>query len=105
MKKFSELGINIIDNHKVFQVPQISITEILNCEIEVLEFELGVKTQHGDDRCIVRIRHEGIECKFFTSSSKIKETLQLIPKECFPFSTTIKVQKYGTGNSKTYYFT
>ena len=105
MKKFSELGINVIDNRKVFAVTQVSITDVLNCEIEVLEFESGVKTQHGDDRYVVKIRHDGIECKFFTNSTPIKEALHQIPKEDFPFTTTIKVQKFGTGSGKTYYFT
>lgn len=105
MKKFSELGVNVIDNHNVFPVPKISITDVLNCEIEVLDFESGVKTQHGDDRCVVKINHEGIECKFFTNSTPIKGALHQIPKGNFPFTTVIKVQKFGTGSGKTFYFT
>lgn len=105
MKKFSELGVNVIDNHNVFPVPKVSITDVLNCEIEVLDFESGVKTQHGEDRYVVKVKQDGVECKFFTNSTPIKEALNQISKEEFPFTTTIKVQKFGTGSGKTYYFT
>ena len=105
MKKFSDFGIDPMKNKSVFTVPQISITDVLNCEIEVLDYESGVKTSHGDNRYVVRIKHEGSECKFFTSASPIKESLDLVPKEEFPFTTTIKQQKFGNGNNKTYYFT
>lgn len=105
MKKFSDFGIDVLSNSNIFQVPQISISDILNCEIEVLDFESGVKTEHGDDRYILKIIHEGKECKFFTNAKPIKDALSKIPKQDFPFVTVIKGQKYGTGNSKTYYFT
>lgn len=105
MKRFDEFGINTLDNKHIFQVPQISITEVLNCEIEVLDFESGVKTPHGENRYVVKVRHEGNECKFFTSASPIKEALNMIPKDGFPFLTTIKQQRFGNGNNKTYHFT
>jgi hypothetical protein len=75
------------------------------CEIEILDFESGVKTQHGSDRYVVKIKHEGTECKFFTNSTPIKEALSKISKKDFPFITTIRVKKLGVGNSKMYYFT
>lgn len=105
MKRFSELGIEIDADRHIFPVPQVSITDILNCEIEILDFESGVKTQHGSDRYAVKIKHEGTECKFFTNSTPIKEALSKISKKDFPFITTIRVKKLGVGNSKMYYFT
>lgn len=105
MKKFSDFGINSIDDKTVFAVPQVSITEVINFPIEVLDFESGVKTRHGEDRYIVRIRQNGIECKFFTTASPIKEALDRIKKTDFPFQTTIKQQRFGTGSGKTFYFT
>jgi hypothetical protein len=104
MKKFSDFGIDVLNNSNIFQVPQISISDILNCEIEVLDFESGIKTEHGEDRYILKIRHENQECKFFTNAKPIKDALNKISKHDFPFTTTIKVQKFGT-NNKTYYFT
>lgn len=81
MKRFSELGIEIDADRHIFPVPQVSITDILNCEIEILDFESGVKTQHGSDRYVVKIKHEGTECKFFTNSTPIKEALSKISKK------------------------
>ncbi len=104
MKKFSDFGIDVLKNSNIFQVPQISISDILNCEIEVLDFESGIKTEHGEDRYILKIRHDGQECKFFTNAKPIKDALGKISKNDFPFTTTIKMQKFGT-NNKTYYFT
>lgn len=105
MKKFSDFGINTHDNKTVFTVPKISITDILNCEVEILDYESGVKTAHGDNRYVVKVKHDEVEYKFFTNATPIKEALDKIPKEDFPFATTIKQQKFGTGSGKTFYFT
>ena len=105
MKKFSDFGINALNNKNVFAVPVISIEEVINCEIEVLDFEANVKTRHGDGRFIVKVRFEGIERKFFTNAAPIKDALNQISKENFPFATTIKQQRFGTGAGKTFYFT
>lgn len=105
MKKFSDLGIDVFKNNQMFEVPAVSITDILNCEIEVLGYESGVDTKMGPDRCIVHIRHEGKECKFFTSAKPIKNALEQVSKDKFPFTTVIKQHKYGSGNNKTFLFT
>lgn len=105
MKRFSDFGINTHENKSVFAVPVISIEEVTNCEIEVLDFESGVKTRHGDGRYIVKIRHEGVERKFFTNSTPVKEALDKICKTDFPFVTVIKQQRFGSGSGKTFYFT
>jgi len=105
MKRFSDFGINTLDNKTVFTVPKISITDILNCEVEILDYESGVKTAHGDNRYVVKVKQDGVEYKFFTNAAPIKEALDKIPKEDFPFATTIKQQKFGSGSGKTFYFT
>lgn len=105
MKKFSDFGINSLNDKTVFAVKQVSITDVLNCEIEVLDYESGVKTSHGENRYVVKVRYEGSECKFFTNATPIKEALDKIPKAEFPFLTVIKQQKFGTGSGKTFYFT
>ena len=104
MKKFAEFGINPLENKRIFQVPKISIEDILNSEIEVLDYDSGVKTFHGENRYVVKIKSEGVEQKFFTNASPIKESLDQIPKSDYPFLATIKAKKFGTGNKKTYYF-
>lgn len=104
MNKFSDFGIKTGGDRTIFEVPQISISDVINCEIEVLDFTPNVKTSHGDDRYIVKVRHDDRECKFFTAASQIKEALDKIPKEKFPFCTTIKQQRFGS-TGKTYFFT
>ena len=105
MKRFSDLGVTVDAGNNIFQVQQVSITDILNSEIEVLDFESGVRTQHGENRYVVKIKSDGKEYKFFTNSTPIKEALEKIPHKDFPFLTTIRAKKLGVGNSKMYYFT
>ena len=105
MKTFSDLGIKETENKNIFPVQQISITEVTNCEIEIIDFDPDVETKYGKGRYVVRIRFENIERKFFTNAAPIKEILDKVPKEAFPFLATIKTRKYGTGNEKTFYFT
>lgn len=105
MKKFADFGLNVLGDKHIFQVPVISIDEIANMEIEVLDYEKGIKTAHGDNRYIVKIKSVGIEFKFFTNAAPIKKALDLIPKEEFPFTTIIKQQRFGSGSGKTFYFT
>lgn len=105
MKKFSDFGINTLENKNIFVVPLISIQDVVNCEIEILDFEPEVTTKHGDGRCVVKVKHENLEKKFFTNAAPIKEALLSIPKTDFPFSTTIKQQRFGSGSGKTFYFT
>ena len=45
-KRFSELGVTVDDGRKIFNCQQVSITDILNSEIEVLDFLPDVKTKH-----------------------------------------------------------
>jgi len=104
MNKFSDFGIKTGGDRKIFEVQQISISDVVNCEIEVLDFDANIKTSHGDGRYIVKVKHEGRECKFFTTASQIKEALDKIPKSNFPFTATIKQQRFGS-TGKTYYFT
>ena len=76
MKKFSELGVTVQDERKMFNCSQVSISDVLNCEIIVEDF---------------------------TNAASLKKTLDQIPKDAFPFSTTIKGMKCGNG--KIYQFT
>jgi len=105
MKRFSDFGINSLNDKNIFTVSVISIEEITNREIEVLDFETGVKTRHGEDRYIVKIKIDNSERKFFTNATPIKEALSKINKEDLPFLTTVKQQRFGSGSGKTFYFT
>lgn len=104
MKRFGDFGIEVNDK-KIFDIPQISIEDVINQEIEVLDYQAGVTTSHGDDRYVLKIRHEDKEVKFFTSAAPIKKALDLIPPEDYPFLTTIKQRRFGKGSKKTFEFT
>lgn len=103
MKKFSELGITIEGDRKVFNCNQVSISDVINCEIEVIDYIPGMKTKHGEGRSLVHFKLEDKEGKFFSNAGNIKSVLEAIPKEEFPFLTTIKCTKCGNG--KIYQFT
>lgn len=103
-RHFSELGINANDGRKIFNCDKVSISDIINCEIEVLDFIPNMKTTHGPDRYLVKFRQDGKEGKFFTNSSAIKSVLDQIPEGMFPFTTTIRSIKLGN-SGKMYQFT
>lgn len=104
-KRFSELGIHPKDERNIYNCQQVSVTDILNSEIEVIEYLPDLKTQHGEGRCLVHFRciDNGTEGKFFTNSSNLKSVLEQIPESDFPFITTIRAVRCGTG--KMYQFT
>lgn len=104
MRKFSELGVTVQDERKMFNCSQVSISDVLNCEIIVEDFIPDVKTSHGEGRYLVKFKHSnGADGKSFTNAASLKKTLDQIPKDAFPFSTTIKGMKCGNG--KIYQFT
>lgn len=55
MKKFSELGVTVQDERKMFNCSQVSISDVLNCEIIVEDFIPDVKTSHGEGRYLVNL--------------------------------------------------
>jgi hypothetical protein len=90
-KRFSELGIRPADTGKIFNCQQVSITDIINSEVEI-----EVLFRHTTGSC-----EEG---KFFTNSSSLKSCLdQVAEQNAFPFVTVIKVAKCGKG--KIFMFT
>ncbi len=84
----------------------MSIRELVNLPIVVRDFEMGVKTSQGEDRCVVAIEQNGEQKKFFTNSEEMKNILQQVSEmpDGFPFETTIKAEMFGKGKTK-YVFT
>ena len=84
----------------------ISIRELVNLPIVVHDFETGIKTEQGEDRCLVQIEMNGEMRKFFTNSEEMKNILQQIREmpDGFPFETTIKAEQFGKNKTK-YVFT
>lgn len=93
MTQFSELGfIYQRDGKKDFSQLTISLRQLTNTQVTVIDFETDIKTKEGDGRYIVVIRlSNGEERKFFTNNDKMKKALDFArEKNMIPFETTIK---------------
>lgn len=99
MKSFKDLNVAYKpeDGKKRFAGAVVSIRELVNLPIVVKDFEVGVKTSQGEDRCVVSIEH---------NSEEMKNILQQVSEmpDGFPFETTIKAETFGKGRTK-YIFT
>ena len=108
MKSFKDLGVAYKpdDGKKRFPGAVVSIRELTNLPIVVKDYETGVKTSQGEDRCVVAIEVNGEPKKFFTNSEEMKNILQQVSEmpDGFPFVTTIKSETFGKGRTK-YVFT
>lgn len=108
MKSFKDQKVTYqpANGQKFFPGDTISIRDLVNLEIIVHDFQLGVKTREGEDRCVVSIEMGGQMKKFITNSDEMKNVLSQIGEmqDGFPFETTIKAQSFGNGKTK-YVFT
>lgn len=108
MRSFKDLNVAYKpdDGKKRFPGAVVSIRELVNLPIVVRDFETGVKTAQGEDRCVVSIEQNGERKKFFTNSEEMKNILQQVSEmpDGFPFETTIKAETFGKGKTK-YVFT
>ena len=104
MKSFKDLKVAYKpeDGKKRFPGAVVSIRELVNLPIVVTDFETGIKTEQGDDRCIVAIEQNGESKKFFTNSEEMKNILSQIREmpDGFPFETIIKTETFGKGRTK-----
>ena len=104
MKSFKDLKVAYKpeDGKKRFPGTVVSIRELVNLPIVVTDFETGIKTEQGEDRCIVAIEQNGEPKKFFTNSEEMKNILAQIKEmpDGFPFETTIKTETFGKGRTK-----
>lgn len=108
MRSFKDLNVAYKpeDGKKRFPGTVVSIRELVNLPIVVKDFEMGIKTEQGEDRCIVSIEQNGEPKKFFTNSEEMKNILAQVREmpDGFPFETTIKTETFGKGRTK-YVFT
>ena len=104
MRSFKDLNVAFKpeDGKKRFAGAVVSIRELVNLPIIVKDFETGIKTEQGEDRCIVSIEMNGEAKKFFTNSEEMKNILSQIREmpDGFPFETTIKTEAFGKGRTK-----
>lgn len=108
MKAFKDL--NIVyqpeDGKKRFKGKTVQLRQLVNLEIEVMDYELGVRTQNGE-RCLVQYRdpRDGGMYKFFTASAEMIQALEKVAEiDELPFKTVIAVEYFGENKSK-YKFT
>lgn len=93
MTSFGDIGfIYQRDGKKDFSQPKISLRQLVNMQVKVLDFETDIKTKEGEGRYIVLVSLEnGDERKFFTNNDKMKKALDFArEKNMIPFDTTIK---------------
>ena len=104
MKSFKDLNVAYKpkDGKKRFAGSLVSIRELVNLTIVVKDFETGIQTGQGDDRCVVSVEVNGEPKKFFTNSEEMKNILQQVSEidDGFPFETTIKSETFGKGKTK-----
>lgn len=104
MKSFKDLKIAYRpeDGKKRFPGAVVSIRELVNLPIVVKDYETGIHTEQGEDRCIVSIEQNGEPKKFFTNSEEMKNILAQISElpDGFPFETTIRTETFGKGRTK-----
>ena len=98
--KFKDMKLNISSNgdKKMFDCDLVSLSDLINEEIEIIDFETGITTSFGENRCVVKIKVNNENKKFITSSIKMMNELAAIKDQySFPFTTTIKKSKFQNG--------
>lgn len=108
MNDFKSMGIKpkFDDGKKRFDGTVVSIRELVNLPIIVIDYEDGIRTNQGDGRCVVSVEVHGGLRKFFTNSAEMKSVLAQVREldDGFPFTTVIKSEPFGKGKTK-YSFT
>lgn len=117
---FAEKGIavrsKLKDGKKFFDVRKVAITDVLNVELTVLDFQSNIETHDirdhsktNSDRCVVLVQLAGGEkVKFITNAHSIKDVLdQCAEKEkagekIFPV-TGVAIKKKDLGGGKQSY--
>ena len=93
MNSFSQF--NIKASTKGFEGDKIRMAKILNREIVVHDFRLEDSKvpafkEKGSGKCLhLQISFNNEKHIVFTSSNGLIETIQMIPRDKFPFTTTI----------------
>ena len=104
MRSFKDLNVSYKpeDGKKRFPGSVVSIRELVNLPIIVKDFETGIRTEQGEDCCIVAIEMNGEAKKFFTNSEEMKNILAQVSEmpDGFPFETIIRTETFGKGRTK-----
>jgi hypothetical protein len=90
MKNFKDLGIIIPE--PTMKGPKISIHEVLNTEVTVLNFVItdSKYSEKGNGKCLnLQLEVDKIKRVLFSGSGVLMDTIQKIPANSFPFVTKI----------------
>ena len=90
MKSFKDLDIK--PEVKGLTGRKIEIERLLNVPIIVLSYTIEPSKfpKHNNDKCLyLQIEQEGVKNVVFTSSSVLMNMIERVPKDAFPFTTTI----------------
>jgi len=89
MNNFNQF--NIKPASKGFEGDKIKIDRIINKEIVVYDFKIeNSKYEKGNGKCLyLQIHVDNTKRVLFTGSASLMEMIQQVPKEGFPFTTTI----------------
>lgn len=88
MGNFSDFGIKPQLSHLTGD--KIKIESILNRPVKVTDFKIETSKFAGKGKCLhLQIEMDGIQRVVFVGSKVLMEMIQRVPKEGFPFTTTI----------------
>lgn len=87
IKSFKELGISAPESRS-FIGDKIPVKKIIGKQIIIHDFKV-VPSKFSGNRLDLQISYNDDKRVIFTSSSYLSETIAKIPKDAFPFSTTI----------------
>ncbi|MBA4849465.1 hypothetical protein [Emticicia sp. BO119] len=87
MNQFKEF--NIIAENSTFIGDKVKISKVLNRKIEVHTYKVE-DSKHNPGKCLcLQIKMDGKDHIIFTGSTVLLATIQKVPKDKFPFETTI----------------
>ena len=88
MFRFKDLGIKPKEN--TFIGDKISIDKVLNTEIIVMAYKVEPsKAKPGTEFLTIQIERKGDRNVIFTGSKNLIYMIEQVPKDKFPFKTTI----------------
>lgn len=97
MKKFADFKIQV--QNQSFAGDKIKISKIINRQIVVHDFKIEDSKVNTGKCLYLQIEMKGDKYVVFTGAKLLIESIQRVPKEGFPFETTI-IQE-----NETYQFT
>lgn len=88
MNKFKDLGIK--PELSTFTGDKIKVDRILNSEISVIAYKIDdSKVKPGTKLLTLQIERNGTKNILFTGSTILMQMIEKVPKDKFPFATTI----------------